>query len=433
MSRTEERRRFRGLWQRLQTMPLNIVSYITGKWAGWWQSEQLSQHAVALTVSKEEVKRLKERTARYAGAGSNNPRLTPEERELAESIREETKRLNANNVTRTAAYLRVYERSPELHWAFLAHMVSRNGGWNMTDLKGELVSRLMSASRARSFFEFLERSNSFIFHDAYPQLRLYELSKERKRAMFHLLPFLGVSAFMRPIWEQFWLERQPALLTVGLIVNEQHYIERRIVRSERYKRAVLDTPAFAAQSLLQLNAVVFPYYRKEGPERPDAGGQEDECRLAGLVIEQFERLRERIEFGKKLYALLFGVPAVGAGVRAFASSRPHSGSRADYWPHLFAPIRKDPPSAAQAGYAEKLDGGKLLPGAAPLYSPKLELAWPNVPFERPEPFDWYVEGTNPFRYFATMRPPSSFEMTNEYRFILNKLELAVMAGQMLFE
>lgn len=42
------------------------------------------------------------------------------------------------------AYYDYYLRYPEIHWAFLGHMVSRNGGWNMTDLKGDLLSRLLS-------------------------------------------------------------------------------------------------------------------------------------------------------------------------------------------------------------------------------------------------------------------------------------------------
>lgn len=44
-------------------------------------------------------------------------------------------------------------------------MVSRNGGWNMTDLKGELLSHLLSESEQNDFFQFLERGNWLIFQD----------------------------------------------------------------------------------------------------------------------------------------------------------------------------------------------------------------------------------------------------------------------------
>ncbi|RKN80686.1 DUF2515 family protein [Paenibacillus ginsengarvi] len=430
MNRTEERFRERGVWKRLLSVPRNVFSYWSGKAAGWWQSEQLSQGAQTLIIDRAEVKRLRQALSRLETAGTP-PRMTAEERLLTEAIREETRRMNRNNVTRTTAYLRLFERTPELHWAFLAHMVSRNGGWNMTDLKGELVSRLVGESAAEALFDFLETSNSYIFHDAYPQLRLFEKSKEHGRSLFHLLPAFGVSSFMRPVWEQFWRERRPALLTVGLIVNEQHYIEKRIVQNETFKIAVLDTPAFWTHSLLQLNAVVFPYAKKESPPKPSGGPEQagaDDYRLAGLVIESFSNLRERIEFGQKLYAVLFGVPAVLTQARLFAARHPHTGSRADYWPSVFAPVRHTPP---QTAYKEKLDGGKLLPDASPLYSPKLEQAWKDVPLADPERGDWHRLGASPLRYFETMRPPLSFEMTNEYEFILNKLELAVMAGSLL--
>lgn len=78
--------------------------------------------------------------------------LTAKERQLISRIRAVTAEHNENNVTRTAAYLDFYLRHREIHWAFLGHMVSRNGGWNMTDLKGELLMRLLSEDEQRSFF-----------------------------------------------------------------------------------------------------------------------------------------------------------------------------------------------------------------------------------------------------------------------------------------
>ncbi|MDP4162202.1 MAG: DUF2515 family protein, partial [Bacillota bacterium] len=65
--------------------------------------------------------------------------LTSDEHKLVNQIKEKTKKFNRNNLTRTKAYLDFYNNHPEIHWSFLAHMVSRNGGWNMTDLKGEFL------------------------------------------------------------------------------------------------------------------------------------------------------------------------------------------------------------------------------------------------------------------------------------------------------
>ncbi|MBR8645388.1 DUF2515 family protein [[Brevibacterium] frigoritolerans] len=71
-------------------------------------------------------------------------------------------------MTRTQAYLAFYNRNPEVHWAFLAHMVSRNGGYHMTDLKSSNMTHLLDRAERQKFFHFLERANSAIFADAFP-------------------------------------------------------------------------------------------------------------------------------------------------------------------------------------------------------------------------------------------------------------------------
>lgn len=65
--------------------------------------------------------------------------LTDEEEVLLNKIKIKTREANRNNVTRTKAYGDFYLEHPEVHWAYLVHMVSRNGGWNMTDLKRKSV------------------------------------------------------------------------------------------------------------------------------------------------------------------------------------------------------------------------------------------------------------------------------------------------------
>ena len=67
--------------------------------------------------------------------------LTSWDLKLLKKIKDETILFNKNNVTRTKAYLDFYIRHPEIHWVFLAHMVSRNAGWNMTDLKGGFLTQ----------------------------------------------------------------------------------------------------------------------------------------------------------------------------------------------------------------------------------------------------------------------------------------------------
>ncbi len=81
-------------------------------------------------------------------------KLTKEEQLIINKIKIQTEQLNKNNVTRTRAYYQFYIQYPEIHWALLGHMVSRNGGWNMTDLKGDLYTRILSEKDQFIFFLF---------------------------------------------------------------------------------------------------------------------------------------------------------------------------------------------------------------------------------------------------------------------------------------
>ena len=130
-------------------------------------------------------------------------KLTKEEQLIINKIKIQTEQLNKNNVTRTRAYYQFYIQYPEIHWALLGHMVSRNGGWNMTDLKGIYI-REFYQRKINSYFFFLEKGNWLIFQDVYPQFLLYEQSVKRSQKLFHLLPHLNVSTFMETMWHHFW-------------------------------------------------------------------------------------------------------------------------------------------------------------------------------------------------------------------------------------
>lgn len=216
-----------------------------------------------------------------------------EETQLVERIKMKTEEHNRNNITRTKAYLDFYQKFPDIHWAFLAHMVSRNGGWNMTDLKGDLLSDLLDKQTKLDFFSFLERVNWLIFQDAFPQLLLYEESVKRKQSLFHLLSFFNISFFMEVVWNSFWKYRDAYLLTSALIINEQNYIEQRVMNNNEYQKKVLESFEFKLQELLSFNHILFPYQQK------------GKIRIVGLTINQFSSLEERILFGKRLYSLLF--------------------------------------------------------------------------------------------------------------------------------
>lgn len=108
---------------------------------------------------------------------------------------------------------------------------------------------------------------------------------------------------------------------------------------------------------------------------------------------------------------------------AFAGTMKHSGSRADYWPHIYEKNRISLPSTE---YTEKLKGCKLIEGAEPFYSPELIHAWKNRPVVTPSTEDW-CKNLSALKNMKSISPPNAFEMTEEHCFGLNKIELAVLA------
>ncbi|WP_179107228.1 DUF2515 family protein [Sediminibacillus massiliensis] len=185
---------------------------------------------------------------------------------MVERINNQTSHCNRNNLTRTEAYRQFYFKHPEIHWAFLAHMVSRNGGWSMTDLKGEFLPHLLTARKREHFFAFFERANALIFQDAYPQLLLYEESKKRGENLFYLLPVFHVSKFMKLFWDNYLEGGMPQLLTLALIINEQNYIENRVVQNYFFQDNVVKTWQFKGQEAMNLTQVLLP-----GEGSPKAG------------------------------------------------------------------------------------------------------------------------------------------------------------------
>lgn len=281
-----------------------------------------------------------------------------DERKIIQRIKNETAIHNISNLTRTKSYLAFHCQFPEVHWALLAHLVSRNGGYSMTDLKSSYIGPFLSKNEKTDLFQLLELINAAIFLDAYPQLLLYEESKKRNRNLFHLLPAFRVSAFMEPIWCCFFQTGNAALLTRALITNEQSMIEENILSGKA--ASIFTNLKFSFQEKLGLTNILFPY--KKHPKH-------QQYSLAGLTVRGFQSLAERISTGKKLYDLLFHHRKVHESILAFCKSTAHTASRSDYWPHLFS-------SAA--------DPFRLT-------SPFLDDAWPIVPGPNCIEKDWFLQ------------------------------------------
>jgi len=390
------------------------------KTSAWRRSSRLMPGRQPLIVSEEAVKAVRQK------ALADRQECGKAFEELTTRLMRETAVWNQNNITRTQAYWNVYQEVPELHWALLAHMVSRNGGWSMTDLKGEWLPKLLTDEAANAHFEMLETCNALIFRDAYPQLKLYIESRRLGRPLFGLLPKFGVSSFMQPIWERFWemgkgiepnggaggkvmAKSESALLTVALIVNEQNVIEEPVILHPHFRDRVLSSASFQAMPLLQTNQIVFPMRAPgERAGRP--------MKLAGKVLEHFAELHERIEFGKCLYAMLFGYPLVREQVVAFARECPHTGSRADYWPHKFRPAPQ-PYLIGEAQAQGDASGYRW-------YSPALTSAWPDRTLPNLPRQDWFREGHRQEAYtlLTSSRPPLVFDMTYEHLLGQRKLQ-----------
>ncbi|MFC4617766.1 DUF2515 family protein [Camelliibacillus cellulosilyticus] len=232
---------------------------------------------------------------------------------------------NKDNLTRTAAYLSYYKSHKNILWALLASMVSRNAGWNMTDLQHEPYLRWLSARARTTLFHTYERPNWLIFDDAYPQLLIYEQSLNMGRPLFYLLKAFGVSLFMEIEWEYYWRSGDDRRLCTALIVNEQHVIEKPVLKHPYYHHQVFDHLTFWLQERLRINAVVFP----------DLKGK-----LYGFSTVNFRQVGERILLGKRLFTVLFDKPEA-TRIQAFAESVPHTGSRWDYEQFRQASVKRD--------------------------------------------------------------------------------------------
>jgi hypothetical protein len=450
--KAEENSPFQGFIRIAKTLPQTTAEAVKGKYACWKASQLLIKDRrplgwkeTAVLSIREQLDRLLSDRSRLRdsafGKEETAPVFTTEDRVIVQTIRETVLEANRSNITRTKAYYDCYLAFPELHWSFLAHMVSRNAGWSMTDLKGGLLSDVVTDQFRQDIYQMLERSNALIFLDAYPQLLLYMHSRKLGRSLFHLLPEFRVSSFMRPFWERFWIERDSALLAVSLIINEQNYIEGRVIQNSYFKTNILQNPVFKLNSTFQMNQIIFPMFIESGhmeesantalTARPPISGATESsdpsegefhgCRgMAGLILERFAKLEKRIEFGKALYAMLFGYKEVLVGVQTFAEHTVHLGSRQEYWPKMFTSDKKAALNSPEES-AELLKQ-EWLPPSKRLYSPTLHEVWHDMPYEPITNYDWFKTWTS-IEQISRPKRPVLIEMSHAHRFAVQKAAL----------
>lgn len=240
--------------------------------------------------------------------------LTIQEQHIIRQIRWETKKKNVDNISRTNAYFTYFKQNPDILWAFLASMVSRNGGWNMCDLKGNIFSQLIAPQTRKQLFLTYERANWLIFQDAFPQLLIYQYSTKFSRPLFHLLPYFNISKFIQREWKRYWEEKDRERLTTALIINEQNVIQTPVIEHPVYQKKVFHSMLFHFQDWLHFSCVLFP----------TCGGE-----LYGASVSGFSKLSNRIGLGKRLVSILFH-PRLFPHFFEFAEKTAHTGSRYDY-------------------------------------------------------------------------------------------------------
>ncbi|MRH42441.1 DUF2515 domain-containing protein [Aquibacillus halophilus] len=238
-----------------------------------------------------------------------------------------TKNFNVDNISRTKAYQSFFKKNPEIKWAFLASMVSRNAGWNMTELETNVYKEILSNKIRKQLFSTYERANWLIFSDAYPQLLLYQLSKELNRPMFDKLRYLSVSSFMIKEWYHFWSCNDENRLMTALIINEQNIIQTPVTDHPFYKKNVFSRWPYLLQDFFYLNAIIFPSRKGD---------------MFAYYVHDFRDITKRISFGKKLASILFNEKLFDEYLD-FALNTEHTGSTIDYIKYLSKSPREASP------------------------------------------------------------------------------------------
>lgn len=250
-----------------------------------------------------------------------------QEADLIFKIKEETNRKNLDNISRTRAYFDYYLETPEMIWAFLASMVSRNGGYNMCDLQGDWFPKMIQPSIRQRLFLTYERANWLIFRDAYSQLLLYSYSTKKGIPMFHLLKSLDVSEFMVKEWTIFWKTRDQKRLMIALIINEQNVIQNPVIKHHVFKKRVFNTMMFSVEDSFHFSTVLFPTCDGE---------------LYGASVNGFKSVSKRINLGKRLADILFDQRYYHKFLE-FALKTEHTASRQDYEKYFPVHKKRDTP------------------------------------------------------------------------------------------
>lgn len=251
---------------------------------------------------------------------------------------------NRDNVARTDSYLELYawtrDAGRELPWVLMAHLVSRNAGYLMSDLARQLDGKMGAdaalAAAMHNLFALLERANFVIFADAW----------------HHVLRFLLGAPLEAPRVPRFmidaWARHAAApgderTIVLDLVHNEQHMIEHRAVHH----------PA------LEQGRRLFEVIELSGREKPLIFPADD---APAIKVSRFSECARRIEAGRQIFDDVVADRDRRDRMFTWALAHPHTGDRAihggkpgpgvrDAWPiararaawaGVHAPLEPDP-------------------------------------------------------------------------------------------
>ena len=266
-----------------------------------------------------------------------------------------------NNPRRTDYYLAFWQKHPEISWALLANMVSRNTGWFMSD--SLRASRLaphgmklpgFPPAHYQAFFVFLEMGNFLIFRDVFPQMEAYDWAKrypEHHEIFFALLkddPQFDVDPFIVEHWQSFlkkaranqwfpywWKEPDVQRQAFAQIANEQNQIHDRLLHDPKHTYlglalSSINKQIFLASTALGLAKLCFPAAKSE--TNPDT----DHLLIYTMSCD-FNIYENRVNIGRDLYVGLFGEETRRQQVITWAkTNRRFRGTRVEYNPHRFS-------------------------------------------------------------------------------------------------
>jgi hypothetical protein len=222
---------------------------------------------------------------------------------------------NADNLTRTESYLRLYgytrERGPDLPWVLMAHLVSRNTGYLLSDLATRIDERRragddVSANAMEDLALLLERGNRVIFEDAWRHVIAHVRRREGSNT-----EHAPTTRFMDEAWRRYERDGGERRLVLDLVFNEQNVIERRVVHNERFATG------------MRLVQLIEMSGREKPIHFPDIGVPLPEIRVGG-----FGELAKRIEAGRRIFDEVVGPHR--EALFEWACAHPHTGSRSAY-------------------------------------------------------------------------------------------------------